>query len=591
MKLFLFYNNYNVVVIILLCFMLQQTIYDVNGFLISHEIRSSRILTRNHHHHYDSICTTTTTKIRPTPSTAMRISNRRRINSIITTTTNQNMITYNQNQVNNDKNHVKSLNALTLFATASGSNNENPSSESESLNRRQVIELAIGSTGIGISILGTREIDPTDYGLWGILPIGTYKQKKTILETIIPNQIWTLEQKFGILNVQVPLRMTIIKLNSGGLLVYNPIAATPECIDYIRQIEYETKSYVKYIVVGSVALEHKVYGGVFAQKFPKATVYLTPGQYSYPIALSEPLLGYPIGRTKMIPFDTTNMNDDPNSIIPNEWKNELLFETLGPIISRDGAFSETVFYHIPSKTLLVTDTAVQVSDVVPAIYNTDTKPLLYHARTTVTDIIIDTPETRKIGWKRLLLFALYFTPSSIMIKDLDIAIKERRPDINSDFLGIYPWDWSNGIDEQQSWNSIKGSLKNKPFVAPILQVLLLNRNPVEVYDFAKKVGTWDFNRIIPAHLQNNIRCNGNDYMNSFLFITEQGVPNGYPKPLQRDLQLLLDSEINLIDSGAIIKSPPKLGGKYTRQEILNQTTYQCRQNICTPKANDVASSS
>ena len=36
-------------------------------------------------------------------------------------------------------------------------------------------------------------------------------------------------------------------------------------------------------------------------------------------------------------------------------------ETLGPFISRDGAFGETAFFHKDTKTLLVTDTVVQVS--------------------------------------------------------------------------------------------------------------------------------------------------------------------------------------------------------------------------------------
>lgn len=79
--------------------------------------------------------------------------------------------------------------------------------ESTGLSRRQVIELAVAGTGVGISVLGTREIKPTDYGLWGILPVGTYKTKKTIRETIVPDQVWTFDQKFGILDVQVPYVM------------------------------------------------------------------------------------------------------------------------------------------------------------------------------------------------------------------------------------------------------------------------------------------------------------------------------------------------------------------------------------------------
>lgn len=163
-----------------------------------------------------------------------------------------------------------------------------------SLSRRQLGELAVATTGLGISVLGTREVKPTDYGLWGILPVGPYKTKKTIRETIVPGQVWTFDQKFGILNVQVPLPMTLVKLSTGGLLVYNPIAATPECLKLVREIVAQHGP-VRHVIVGSVALEHKAYAGVFSQKFPTAQVWLTPGQYSFPAKLPESFFGFPCG--------------------------------------------------------------------------------------------------------------------------------------------------------------------------------------------------------------------------------------------------------------------------------------------------------
>jgi hypothetical protein len=267
---------------------------------------------------------------------------------------------------------------------------------------------------------------------------------------------------------------------------------------------------------------------------------------------------------------------------PEDWKADFDVAVLGPIISRDGAFAETVFFHKPTKTLLVTDTAVQVTEEVPAIYDSDPSPLLYHARDTITDNVQDTPETRKKGWRRIVLFGLYFTPSAITIKDFQSAIQERRPDINSDFAGIYPWDWDG--DEIASWRVLTGD-GTKPLVAPILQTLLLNRSPVEVLDFADKVSQWPFTRIIPAHLKNNIAMTGDEYRKSFGFLEEKGVPLGYPKPLQSDLQLLLDAEQSLVESGAIKPAPPKVGGQYSRAEIIAKTSYQCRAGTCAPQAN------
>ena len=296
--------------------------------------------------------------------------------------------------------------------------------------RRQTIELAVAALGLGTSFAATRENKPTDYGLWGVLPIGPYKTKQTIIEEVVPNKIWTLDQKFGILNVQVPVRMTVIKLSTGGLFVYDPIAATPECVSFMRDLEKEHGP-VKHIVLGSVAIEHKVYAGVFAQKFKEASVWLQGGQYSFPSDLPNSFLGYPAGRTKPIP---------EKGDAPAEW-NDFSFETLGPIVSRDGAFGETVFFHKDTNTLLCTDTVVEVTDEVPKIFERDPKPLIYHARDTITDKVEDTEDVRKRGWRRVVLFGLFFMPGAIDIKDAGEAISNRRPDINSDFAGIYPWDW------------------------------------------------------------------------------------------------------------------------------------------------------
>jgi hypothetical protein len=461
----------------------------------------------------------------------------------------------------------------TMPALSATNDDDDATASTAGLSRRQVGELAIAATGLGITALGTAEKDPTDYGLWGILPVGPYKTKKSIRETIVPDTLWTFDQKFGILNVQVPLRMTILKLSDGGgLFVYNPIAATPELLALVQEIVDESQCEIRYICVGSVALEHKAYAGVFAQKFPTAKVYLQPGQYAVPVNLPDSFLGFPADRTFPMPPTMAQA--------PAAWQTDLDLAILGPIISRDGAFGETVFLHKPTKTLLVTDTALQVTDEVPAIYESDPAPLLYHARDTITDVVRDNAATRSKGWRRVVLFGLYFMPSAIVIKDAGVALQERRPDINSDFAGIYPWDWVG--DEAASWKGLTGS--GKPLVAPILQVLLLNRSPVEVLDFADKVSQWDFTRIIPAHLKNNLAFTGSDYRQAFGFLEEKGVPPGFPKPLEADLKTLVDAEAGLIASGAIVPAPPKVGGKYSRAEIIQQTVYRCRTGVCAPKA-------
>ena len=84
--------------------------------------------------------------------------------------------------------------------------------------------------------------------------------------------------------------------------------------------------------------------------------------------------------------------------------------------------------------------------------------------------------------------------------------------------------------------------------------------------------------------QNDLKYTGKDYRAAFSFLEASGVPAGLPKPLASDLKTLDDAEINLMESGAIVKCPPLVGGKISRAEILAQEIYQCRGKICTPRA-------
>ena len=179
------------------------------------------------------------------------------------------------------------------------------------LSRRQLGELSVAGLGLGTSYIATRENKPTDYGLWGVLPVGTYKTKKTLLSEVVADTIWTFDQKFGILNVQVPIRTVVVKLKNGGLFLYNPVAATPEFMGMLENL-IKKHGPLKHIVVGSVALEHKVYAGVLAQKFPRAEIWLAPGQYSFPVNLPNPFLGFPSSRTKIVPQRTEDAPDEWN---------------------------------------------------------------------------------------------------------------------------------------------------------------------------------------------------------------------------------------------------------------------------------------
>ena len=146
-----------------------------------------------------------------------------------------------------------------------------------------------------------------------------------------------------------PVRMTIIRLESGGLFVYAPIAPTQECITLLRELEAEHGE-VKYIVhPTSSGLEHKVFVGPFARRCPTATVYVAPSQWSFPVKLPLSWLGFPARRTQVF-----RESDPP------PFANEFDYSILNPIDLNLGYFQEIAMVHKPTQTLLVTDCLVSI---------------------------------------------------------------------------------------------------------------------------------------------------------------------------------------------------------------------------------------
>ena len=55
-------------------------------------------------------------------------------------------------------------------------------------------------------------------------------------------------------------------------------------------------------------------------------------------------------------------------------------------------------------------------------------------------------------------------------------------------------------------------------VAPILQKLILNREPRRVLSWVDRVSAWPIQRIIPAHFENNVRADSSAFRAAFRFL-------------------------------------------------------------------------
>ncbi len=369
------------------------------------------------------------------------------------------------------------------------------------------------------------------WNFWFTLPIYPFGKRRTIRKEVVKDTVWTFDQLQGIFYVVVPIRMTVVKLEEGGLLVYAPIAPTPECVRLVEELVAEHGK-VRYIILPTISgLEHKVFVGPFARRFPDSQIFVAPKQWSFPVNLPLSWLGIPAKRTQVLPEDSSK----------TPFANQFDYEILGPIELGAGRFAEVALLHKSSKTVLVTDSIVSVSEQPPAITLLDSYPLLFHARDKATDIIADTPENRRKGWQRIALFSLYFRPSVLDVPKWGEVFRNaaKAPQRSKKaYFGLYPFQWRQ--DWRRCFEALRGN--GRLFVAPILQTLILNRAPEETIAWAEKIAKWDFKRIIPCHFDAPIEATPNQFRQAFSFL-EKHSNNALP---QADFQVLeqIDSTLD-----------------------------------------------
>ncbi|MEA5625444.1 DUF4336 domain-containing protein [Nostoc sp. UHCC 0251] len=392
---------------------------------------------------------------------------------------------------------------------------------------------------------------PKDWSwpFWAAVPLYPYGRRRTLRKEIVKDTIWTFDQLHGILYTIVPIRMTIVKLAAGGLLVYAPVAPTTECVHLVNELVAQHGE-VKYILLPtSSGLEHKVFVGPFARRFPQAQVFVAPHQWSFPFNLPLSWLGFPQKRTQELPEDS--------SLAP--FADEFDYAILDINLGR-GSFAEVAVFHKRSRTLLVTDSILSVPEDPPEIVQLDPYPLLFHARDNALETIEDNEDNRRKGWQRISLFALYLRPSALEItatgQMLRDALKAPQRSLKA-YLGLFPFRW------QETWKQAFDALRGqgRPFVAPILQILILPQAPRQVLNWADTVASWDFQQIIPCHFDSLILANPRQFRQAFAFLEKkpsvsQDFSSSESQPLlEEDLKFIKELEAGLVKRG--IATPAK----------------------------------
>ena len=325
------------------------------------------------------------------------------------------------------------------------------------------------------------------YSQWLALPIQPGAQRITTRSELVRGRVWSFEQTQGVLNVLVNVRMTAVKLNDGRLLIWCPIAPTKECLRLVEEI-----GEVAYVVLPTTALEHKVFLGPFARAFPSCEVYVAPGQYSVPLNLPLSFLGLGfkgvdgvLGECEL-PF--ADEFEDP----------AVLSLSLGA-----GTFTEVAMCHRATRTLLVVDSIVQCPTDPPDVCVADPRPLLARAKANgMEEDKEPTPQVLREGWAKTALFGLFFQPISVEYKPSPAAIA----DIDKGFT------WTD------EWRSSFERIRNKVFVAPILQQVVLNKRPGAVLAWVDEVAAMRFDKVVPAHLQAPIKLSPAQFSRRFDFV-------------------------------------------------------------------------
>ena len=323
---------------------------------------------------------------------------------------------------------------------------------------------------------------------WPLLPLYPYGQRRTLVRELIDDRLWSFEQLQGIFYVAVPIRMTVLRV-AGGLLVYGAVAPTREVLAALHQLE-DRHGPVRTLVLGtSSGLEHKVPMPALARAFPDAQLWVTPGQWSFPLPLPPAWLGFPASRTRVLGQDG--------------WPHaeQLVWSLLGPLDLGVGFFAEAACLDRSSGALLLTDALVAPDPTPPQLFDADPTPLLFHAREVGSDPLVDSTEARLRGWRRLLLFASFLRPSGLTIPSWwEVFAGAFRPGTRGRraYFGLYPFRW------QGDWENDLADLLpgHEPVlqVAPVLERLVFPRQRQALLDWLRQLARSDELRsVVPAH--------------------------------------------------------------------------------------------
>mmetsp|Transcript_46348 Transcript_46348/g.110345 ORF Transcript_46348/g.110345 Transcript_46348/m.110345 type:complete len:480 (-) Transcript_46348:24-1463(-) len=344
----------------------------------------------------------------------------------------------------------------------------------------------------------------TYYNFTGFpFPLGPFTERRTVRKQV-GDGMWTFEQVQCLANISINVRMTVIKLECGGLWVHNPIAPTEECINMIKELGAP----VKYIVLGTTQYEHKIFVGPLSRRWPEAQVYTVPQQWSWPIDLPPALVGI---------FSKGDLKDKDTT---TPWAGEIEQRLLEPDtrLGLDYSCVEAAFYHKRSKSLICTDALVYVPNDPPEVL--DREELIALGRN-ADNVVLD------------LVGLTNWRGSGELVRK---AKEEQAPRSDADFLRIgwqrdallalfFGPDGASLVDPTQAFGAIQG----KWIVGPVTYSLVYG-GPFRqaVLRWVDSICEWDIQQIIPCHFAGPVAGSAGDIRRAFEVLQDGVEANEQP---------------------------------------------------------------
>lgn len=146
----------------------------------------------------------------------------------------------------------------------------------------------------------------------------------------VHNNLWVVEHPLRLLGVNLGMRMTVIRLDAGGLILHSPVA-------YEGHLKAQLDSIGKVCAIVAPNCMHNLFLDEWINAYPEATYYQPPG----------------IKKIKALPLQSKIINDEA----PAVWHAEVEQH----IIKGLPRVNEAVFFHKNSRTLIVTDLVFNMS--------------------------------------------------------------------------------------------------------------------------------------------------------------------------------------------------------------------------------------